>query len=89
MEAELTTLIQTTMQSELLTIAIVAILIFAFKDFAANIASGVAFWFDRDFNEGDKVIIDGKHAVIVSIGLRQTKFQYQEDGKIAQFYKVS
>ena len=86
MEQELTALIQTTLQSELITVAVVTVIIFLFKDLAPNFASGLSFKLHKEFNEGDKVIIDEKEAVIVDIGWRQTKFQYQEDGKIVWRY---
>jgi small-conductance mechanosensitive channel len=82
MEKELAELVSTTLQSELLTIALVTVLIFAFKDFASNLAIGLSFKYSGEFNEGDKVILDGEHAVIVDIGWRMTKFQFQKEGKI-------
>lgn len=82
MEKELAELVSSTLQSELITISIVIILVILFKDFASNLASGISFKLNKEFNEGDRVILDGKPAIIVSIGIRQTKFQLQEDDKI-------
>ena len=45
-----------------------------FKDFATKIAKGMMFKTNRAFNEGDKVILDGKDSVIVKIGLTETVF---------------
>ena len=45
-----------------------------FKDFATKIAKGMMFKMNRAFNEGDKVILDGKDSVIVKIGLTETVF---------------
>ena len=45
-----------------------------FKDLAAKIAKGLAFKMNKHFNPGDKVILDGENAVIVSIGMTQTVF---------------
>ena len=45
-----------------------------FKDFASKIAKGLAFQMNKDFQEGDKVILDGEKALIVKVGLTQTVF---------------
>jgi hypothetical protein len=45
-----------------------------FKDFAGKIAKGMAFQMNKDFQEGDKVILDGERALIVKVGLIQTVF---------------
>ena len=45
-----------------------------FKDLATSIAKGLMFKLSKSFNEGDKVIIDGEHAVIVKIGMTETVF---------------
>lgn len=45
-----------------------------FKDLATSIAKGMMFKLKNSFNEGDKVIIDGEHAVIVKIGITETVF---------------
>lgn len=45
-----------------------------FKDFAGKIAKGLAFQMNKDFQEGDKVILDGEKALIVKVGLTQTVF---------------
>ena len=45
-----------------------------FKDFATSLSKGIAFQFDKAFNEGDKVLLDGCEATILKIGMRQTVF---------------
>ena len=52
------------------------------KDFLARLAAGVSFFFDQSFSVGDQVILDGERCVILSIGVRQTTFQIEEDGEI-------
>lgn len=51
-----------------------------FKDYATKIAKGVAFQMNKDFAEGDKVILDGERALIVKIGLTQTVFGINKKG---------
>jgi small-conductance mechanosensitive channel len=45
-----------------------------FKDYATGIAKGLKFRLSRDFQEGDKVILDGERALIVKIGNSVTVF---------------
>ena len=42
------------------------------KDLAVKIAKGLSFKMNKAFNEGDEVLIDGKKAIIVKIGITQT-----------------
>ena len=44
------------------------------KDLAVKIARGLSFKMNKAFNEGDEVLIDGKKAIIVKIGVTQTVF---------------
>ena len=44
------------------------------KDFAQNFMIGLKFRMNGAFNEGDKVLLDGKDAIVVKIGLRDTVF---------------
>ena len=57
-------------------IGMVMIVIFGFmlKDFATKMSKGIAFRFNRQFQEGDHVLLDGERALIVKIGLTQTVF---------------
>lgn len=49
------------------------------KDILTTITYGLMFYFDRSFNEGDNVYLDGQRALIIKIGLRKTCFQIQEN----------
>ena len=49
------------------------------KDFAQNFMVGLKFRMNGDFNEGDKVLLDGKDAIVVKIGLRDTVFGVYSD----------
>ena len=57
-------------------IGMVMIVIFGFmlKDFATKMSKGIAFRFNRQFQEGDHVLLDGERALIVKIGFTQTVF---------------
>lgn len=50
-----------------------------FKDFATSLSKGISFWFDKAFNEGDKVLLDGCEATILKIGMRKTVFGIYSD----------
>ena len=62
-------------------IAILLSIMIAFwlKDFAQNFLVGLKFRMNRAFNEGDKVLLDGKDAIIVKIGIRDTVFGVYSD----------
>ena len=49
------------------------------KDFAANLAVSLSFYFDKKFNAGDVVYIDDEKATIVTIGIRNTTFQIESE----------
>ena len=49
------------------------------KDFAQNFMIGLKFRMNGAFNEGDKVLLDGKDAIIVKIGMRDTVFGVYSD----------
>jgi|TARA_B110000240_G_C13458737_1_gene435681 hypothetical protein len=56
-------------------IALIALVVtMMFKDFATSLAKGLRFKWNRAFNEGDKVILDGCDSVIVKIGITETVF---------------
>ena len=55
-------------------VLISVIIAIMFKDFATSLSNGIAFQFDKAFNEGDKVLLDGAEATILKIGMRQTVF---------------
>ncbi len=53
---------------------LVVVMVFMFKDFAMKFGKGLAFSLNKQFKEGDRVIIDDERAIIVKIGLTQTVF---------------
>ena len=63
-------------------IGMVMIVIFGFmlKDYATKWAKGIAFSLNKQFQEGDQVLIDGERALIVKIGLTQTVFGVTKSG---------
>ena len=51
------------------------------KDWATGFAKGARFRMSKSFNEGDKVILEGKPALIIKIGFTETVFGvYNDDG---------
>jgi hypothetical protein len=50
-----------------------------FKDYATKIAKGLAFKMNPAFKEGMNVILDGKDAIIVKIGITETVFGVYSD----------
>ena len=57
-------------------VGLVLIVIFGFmlKDYATKMSKGIAFSLNKQFKEGDHVLIDGERALIVKIGFTQTVF---------------
>ena len=59
---------------------------FWFKDFATNMMIGLKYRSNSHFNEGDHVILDGKDAIIVKFGMRETVFGiYTDRGYVWRF----
>ncbi len=56
------------------SVLIMVVITLWFKDYAGKIAKGLAFSMNKQFQEGDKVILDGERALIVKIGITQTVF---------------
>ena len=56
----------------------IVIIGFMIKDFATKLSKGIAFSMNKQFQEGDKVLIDGERALIVKIGITQTVFGIQK-----------
>ena len=52
----------------------IVIIGFMIKDFATKLSKGIAFSMNKQFQEGDKVLIDGEIALIVKIGITQSVF---------------
>lgn len=61
--------------SELLLLAAAMLGTMVLKDIVTSVASGLMFVWNKDFNVGDTVILDGEDAKIISIGTRQTIFE--------------
>jgi hypothetical protein len=57
-----------------LGVLVMVVITLWFKDFAMKIAKGMAFQMNKQFQEGDKVILDGESALIVKIGITETVF---------------
>lgn len=57
-----------------------------FKDFAANVAKGLSFKRKPGFEPGDSVYLDGEKAIIISIGIQETVFELERDGKTVWRY---
>jgi len=56
----------------------IVIIGFMIKDFATKLSKGIAFSLNKQFQEGDKVLIDGERALIVKVGIVQTVFGIQK-----------
>ena len=61
-------------------VLIMVVLTLWFKDYAMKIAKGLAFQMNKQFQEGDHVLIDGERALIVKIGISQTVFGVTKSG---------
>ena len=55
-------------------LVMIVIIGFMIKDFATKFSKGLAFQMNKQFQEGDHVLIDGERALIVKIGITQTVF---------------
>ena len=62
-----------------LGVLIMVVITLWFKDFAMKIAKGLSFQMNKQFQEGDKVILDGERALIVKIGITETVFGITKD----------
>ena len=58
------------------------------KDLLTSFVQGALFKFNRDFSEGDEVILDDEDAYIVSIGWRYTKFGVYKEQDILSWRYV-
>ena len=53
----------------------------ALKDYSVSFIKGLKFKLNAQFNEGDKVLLDGEQAMIIKIGMGTTVFGvYGRDG---------
>lgn len=53
------------------------------KDLFANVVGGIAIVFERPYNTGDKVAIDGHYGEVTEVGLRSTKLVTNDDDEIS------
>ena len=62
-------------------VGMVLIVIFGFmlKDYATKMSKGIAFSLNKQFQEGDHVLLEGERALIVKIGFIQTVFGVQKE----------
>ena len=56
----------------------IVIIGFMIKDFATKMSKGIAFSMNKQFQEGDHVLLDDERALIVKIGMTQTVFGIQK-----------
>lgn len=70
-----------------IAIFLALMLIFAIRDYAMKALKGIAFYFSKEFNEQDKVFIDGERARIIHIGMTKTKF-LMENGEDEYYIRV-
>lgn len=63
-----------------ISIGIGLILTLVAKDLLASLVAGVSFYIDKNFREGDNVILEDEEAVIVKIGLIRTIFRMKKNG---------
>lgn len=73
-----------------LTGFLVLILSLWVKDLGSVLVKGLTFKYSRDFNEGDKVVLEGEEAIIVKIGFTQTVFgvyRKSESGSITHYWR--
>ena len=59
---------------EFLGFTLTLIIALAMRDWATSFIKGMKFKLNKAFAEGDKVILDDKHALIVKIGMSETVF---------------
>lgn len=64
--------------STILTISIGLIV----KDVLVNFTSGLLFFLNRNFNEGDLVYLDSELCRIIRIGIRYTVFEIEKEGVV-------
>ena len=66
---------------EFIGFTLTLIVALAMRDWATSLIKGLKFKMNKAFSEGDKVILDDKHALIVRIGMSETVFGvYGKDG---------
>lgn len=71
------------LQNELahyISILIGIIISLTVKDLLSSFVNGLSFYIDKNFHEGDNVILDGEETVIMKIGFMRTIFRYKKTG---------
>ncbi|URC15175.1 mechanosensitive channel [Paraglaciecola Antarctic GD virus 1] len=57
------------------------------KDVFTELSLGMTFYFDKVFNEGDFIYMDGEQAIIIKIGMRYSVFEVTKvDGTVTWKY---
>lgn len=56
------------------------------KDVLVNFTSGIMFYMNKNFNDGDHIYLDGEHAIIIRVGFRHTVFQVINEDKVCWRY---
>lgn len=68
-------------------VSTIIILSYIIKDLTIELSLGLIFFFDKDFSEGDKLIIDDQRAIILKIGMRYSVFEITKyDGTVTWMY---
>ena len=71
---------------EFIAYALSILIIMWIKDAISAFMEGMKFRTNKHFKEGDKVLLEGQHAMIISIGWRQSVFGvYGKDGYTWRF----
>ena len=71
---------------EFIAYALSILIIMWVKDAISAFMEGMKFRTNKHFKEGDKVLLEGQHAMIISIGWRQSVFGvYSKDGYTWRF----
>tara|TARA_B110000503_G_scaffold105806_1_gene157897 strand:- start:272 stop:637 length:366 start_codon:yes stop_codon:yes gene_type:complete len=66
---------------ELMGFLLTLIIGMSIKEWVVSFIEGMKFKYNKAFNEGDKVLLDGQHALIIKIGFSETVFGvYGKDG---------
>ena len=68
------------LNADILVLIIGMLLTLIVKDLVETLSKGLLFVLNKNFNVGDKIFYNGKQATIISIGWRQSIFEYEEDG---------
>ena len=70
-----TAIINTVLTSDIVTLSALVIITMLGKDLASKIAAGLVFVLNPNFKDCDRVLVNGSDAIIIHIGMIQTKFE--------------